>query len=80
MQSKLLRELSSERTPRNTFGHRHEPHRFPLREISNAVKDGLQAHLSFVLVLVLVLRPRDPVPQSRTRTITPPTRTHEKAC
>ena len=54
MQSELLRELSSERTPRNTFGHRHEPHRFPLREISNAVKDGLQAHLSFVLVL----RPR----------------------
>ena len=37
MQSQLLRELSSERTPRNTFGHRYDPYRLPLREIGDTM-------------------------------------------
>ena len=31
VQSGLLRELSSQRPPRHAAGHRHVPHRFPLR-------------------------------------------------
>ena len=48
MQPKLLRELSSERPPRNAFRHGHEPHRLSLRENGNAMRHGMRDNtLSF---------------------------------
>jgi hypothetical protein len=41
VQSKLLRELSPECTPRNTFGHRHESYRLSLRKIRNVVNTAI---------------------------------------
>lgn len=41
MQSQLLRELSPECTPRNTFGHRHEPYRLSLRKVRDTVNAAI---------------------------------------